>query len=176
MSVWFDGNGTQVLGSPYIGLGNRFNARFDISAKSIEQYLEDVVISTLSLGMSTDKGDIKAKTGANVYIFNEKLQFFLPYAACLIATAGIYAIGLWSLHVNGATARNSFLQYATTMSSSKSVHALVAESSKRNEDVSKGLGNLELKFGNILVMTEDGSGRRRKVTVQGFGTREELGE
>ncbi|KAF4445367.1 hypothetical protein F53441_10916 [Fusarium austroafricanum] len=96
-TIHFSGNASLVLGSPYIGLANRYNARFNISAESIERYLQDVVVSTISLNVSTHEGGVEAKVGAEVYQFSEKLQFYAGYGACLIVAAGISLFGFLSL-------------------------------------------------------------------------------
>ncbi|EXL64506.1 hypothetical protein FOPG_19230 [Fusarium oxysporum f. sp. conglutinans race 2 54008] len=88
--IFFQGNASQVLGSPYIGLADRYNARFNISTANIEKYLQDVVVSTISLKMSTHNGDIGALVGAEVYQFSEKAQFFAGYGACLLVAGGIF--------------------------------------------------------------------------------------
>ncbi|CVK86887.1 uncharacterized protein FPRN_05378 [Fusarium proliferatum] len=89
--IFFLGNASQVLGSPYIGLDDRYNAHFNISAAGIERYLQDVVISTISLGMSTHNGDINASIGAEVYQFSEKVQFIAGYGACIVIALSIFA-------------------------------------------------------------------------------------
>jgi hypothetical protein len=94
--IFFQGNASQVLGSPYIGLVDRYNARFNISAASIEKYLQDVVISTISLKMSTHDGDVSAFIGAEVYQFSEKIQFIAGYGACLLVAVGIFVFSYLS--------------------------------------------------------------------------------
>jgi hypothetical protein len=96
--IFFLGNASQVLGSPYIGLVNRYNARFNISAANVEKFLEDVVVSTISLKMSTHNGDINASIGTEVYQFSEKIQFFAGYGACLFVAFGIFAFSYLSMN------------------------------------------------------------------------------
>ncbi|KAF5703519.1 oleate hydratase [Fusarium mundagurra] len=98
--IFFSGNASQVLGSPYIGLSDRYNAEFNISAESIERYLQDVVVSTISLNMSTYNRDVIALTGADVYEFSEKAQFFAGYGACLVVAGFISLFGCLSLNWN----------------------------------------------------------------------------
>lgn len=165
---WFDGNATNVLGSPYIGINDRFNPSFNISAENLQRYLQDVVISTLSLNMSTNNDKIEAKVGENVYVFNSKLQFYAPYAACLFVVACIYIQGLWSLRANGSSAGSSFLQFATTTSTSNALRGMAAEcSSGGDENFSEGLSNLRLRFGVLL-------GSPDAAPVYGFGTENEV--
>lgn len=82
-SRFFQGNATEVLSSPYIGMKDRFSTKLNITPDKIERYMQDVVISTISLGISTHNGDVTADTGAEVYKFDEKVQFFAGYGSCL---------------------------------------------------------------------------------------------
>ncbi|KAI8685426.1 hypothetical protein NCS55_00214800 [Fusarium keratoplasticum] len=148
LALSFQGNASLVLGSPYIGLHDKYNPQFNISAENIERFLQDVVISTLSLGTSTHNGDIKALVGTEVYVFSEKLQFFLPYGVCLGMGLLINFYGFWCWRRNGSAAGNSFLQFATTTSSSKTLNELVALCPGGDEHVPKKLKELELQFVN----------------------------
>ncbi|RBR15624.1 uncharacterized protein FIESC28_07265 [Fusarium coffeatum] len=80
-SRFFQGNATEVLGSPYVGMKDRFSTELDITPEKIERYLQDVVVSTISLGVSTHDGDVQAKTGAEIYKFSDKVQFFAGYGS-----------------------------------------------------------------------------------------------
>ncbi|KAI8723113.1 hypothetical protein NCS52_00166300 [Fusarium sp. LHS14.1] len=142
----FQGNASLVLGSPYIGLHDKYDPQFNISAGNIERFLQDVVISTLSLGTSTHNGDIKALVGAEVYVFSEKFQFFLPYGVCLGMGFLINLYGFWCWRRNGSAAGNSFLQFATTTGSSKTLNKLVAPCTEGDEHLPKELKELELRF------------------------------
>ncbi|RSL74372.1 hypothetical protein CEP53_000263 [Fusarium sp. AF-6] len=84
VSRHFTGNASQVLSSPYIGVFDRYDPRLDISAKKIERFFQDVVISTLSIGMSTHQGEIQGRVGTEVYRFSEHQQFYPPYAVSAV--------------------------------------------------------------------------------------------
>jgi hypothetical protein len=62
---------------------DRFSTELNITPEKIERYLQDVVISTVSLGISTHNGDVKGDIGAEVYKFEEKVQFFAGYGSSL---------------------------------------------------------------------------------------------
>ncbi|RSM07172.1 hypothetical protein CDV31_008724 [Fusarium ambrosium] len=143
----FQGNASLVLGSPYIGLNDKYNPQFNISAENIERFLQDVVISTLSLNASTHNGDIKALEGTEVYVFSEKLQFFLPYGVCLAMGFLINFCGFLCWRRNGTAAGNSFLQFATTTGSCKTLNELVALNPGGEENASEELMELELQVG-----------------------------
>ncbi|KAM0429227.1 hypothetical protein ACHAPT_006441 [Fusarium lateritium] len=142
----FEGNASQILGSPYIGLDDKYNPEFKISAGSIERFLQDVVISTLSLGTSTHDGDIEALVGTEIYVFNEKLQFYLPYGLCLFVAFVINAYGVWCWRRNGSTAGDSFLQFVTTTGSDRTLNGLAAKYPGGDENVPKELRELKLQF------------------------------
>lgn len=134
------------MGSPYIGLDDKFNARFNISAESIQRFLQDVVISTISMGTSTHNGDIEALVGTEVYVFAEKLQFYIPYWMCFFITFVINLYGVWCWRQNGSSAGNSFLQFATTTGSSKTLNKLAALCPGGDDHVPKELKEIELQF------------------------------
>jgi len=96
-SRFFQGNATEVLSSPYVGMKDRFSTELDITPDRIERYLQDVVVSTISLGISTHNGDLKADTGAEVYKFNEKIQFFAGYGSSLAVSLCISIFGCFSM-------------------------------------------------------------------------------
>ncbi|SPO06444.1 uncharacterized protein DNG_09134 [Cephalotrichum gorgonifer] len=101
VAVFYMGNASQVMGSPYIGLDDRYNPRFTISAKGIQKYLDDVVISTIYLKTSTHKGEIQALKGGQVYLWSGKMPFFFGYGSCLVATIGVYVMAWLDLKANG---------------------------------------------------------------------------
>ncbi|UPK91290.1 hypothetical protein LCI18_002225 [Fusarium solani-melongenae] len=99
-SRYFGGNASQVLSSPYIGIFDRYEPKLDISADKIEHFFQDVVISTLSIGMSTHQGDIEARVGAEVYRFNAQIQFYVPYGVCAVVALLINAYGAFCWYQN----------------------------------------------------------------------------
>ena len=91
------GPALEALSSPYIGFDYFHDEQLDIAAENIERYLEDLTISTISLGMSTHNGGVKAKVGAEVYQFNEKVQFFVGYGVCLVVSICICLFSFFSV-------------------------------------------------------------------------------
>ncbi|OHE92330.1 hypothetical protein CORC01_12392 [Colletotrichum orchidophilum] len=78
------GPGSLAAGSPYIGLVDKFNLALDIKPATIERYLQDVVVSTISLNQMpsgplwVNADPVEALIGTNVYRFSEPWQFYAP--------------------------------------------------------------------------------------------------
>jgi hypothetical protein len=168
LQLSFKGNATRILGSPYISPGAQALPKFNITPDSIQQFLQDFIVSTVALNDPSDplwvnQGAIQAYRGSNVYTFDEQIQFYAPYSAVLVATMGVYLVGLWSLHKNGVSASSSFLQFAMTMSTSRSLQLAAQPCSVGGgENVSRELNGLRLRVG-----THEGG-------LEGFGTENEL--
>ncbi|KAF4777785.1 hypothetical protein HER10_EVM0007446 [Colletotrichum scovillei] len=174
------GPGSLAAGSPYIGLEDKFNPTLDISPQSIERYLQDVVISTVSLNQMSagplwvNSQPVEALAGANIYSFSEPWQFYAPYVSCLVVTLIVYILGWRAIYRNGCSAGNSFLQFVVTTSTSSRLHELGKPCSiGGSESFSKGLKEVKLRFG-IKRTTSDveaGDGDERVVVL---GTESEI--
>ncbi|CAG7562060.1 unnamed protein product [Fusarium equiseti] len=75
--VWFEkpvlfGNASDAVHSPYLGM-DKFNTKINVTPEKIERYLQDVVVSTVSLGLSKHNGGVKAR-------YDDKLQEALQRA------------------------------------------------------------------------------------------------
>jgi hypothetical protein len=181
--IYYRGNGTGIFGSPYIGLDVMHEPKFHITPDSIQSFLQDLVVSTIALSgegddaLWTNQGDIEALRGDNVYTFNGKLQFFVPYGMCLLVTAGIYVLGLWSLRQNEVSAGGSFLQFATTTATSRTLHQVAGTCSVGGaESVSRELRDLRLRFGTLRSRQhdDDAESEHSRLLVAGFGTESEI--
>ncbi|CAG9992159.1 unnamed protein product [Clonostachys byssicola] len=175
---YYSGSATGVFGSPYIGLNNTNEPNIIITADRIQRFLQDLVISTISFSdpsepLWVNQGDIEAMVGSEIYMFNEKMQFFAPYAACLVVTAAIYILGLWSLYKNGVSASNSFLQFVTTTSTSDTLHQVAETCSFGGaENMSQDLKDLRLRFAarGRTESDEEAGGEDSQLLVAGFVT------
>lgn len=127
-----------------------------------------MVISTLSLKMSINNGDIEAKAGDNVYKFNAKFQSYVPYTSCLCGAACIYVYGLLCLRRHGVSPGSSSLQFAATTSMGNTLRTIATDCSRGGEEnVSESLKNLKLRFGLLLSDSNP-------IPVYGFETKDEL--
>ncbi|KAL4785694.1 hypothetical protein BJX76DRAFT_324040 [Aspergillus varians] len=166
LTVSFARNASKVLGSPYIGLDDRYNPQFNISAESIERYLQDVVISTISLNSSTHNGDIPAKFGGQMYLFSAKLHLFAGYGSCLVVTLVIYAFALRELkHNGGQQAASGFLDFGMAISASNRVREIGENHIAGDSNASKDLEDIRLRFGVPLG---------KPAACYAFGTEDEL--
>lgn len=158
-----------AVGSPYIGFHDRYKPRVHLTAETLQAYMQDVVLSVTTLDPGLPASELsQGLTGANVYLFTEPLQFYAPYAACLVATMLIYVLGYRALHLNGASAGNSFLQFVTTTSTSDVLRQLGQECSIGGiENTSKELKNTRLRFGTKSTMDESGASTGTSVAVFG---------
>ncbi|KAM0276297.1 hypothetical protein ACHAQH_006886 [Verticillium albo-atrum] len=166
-------NMTLAVGSPYIGMYDKFSPEIFLSPETIQRYLQDLVISTLSLNPKgkpiwTNGPDIEALEGGETYVFDAKVQFFVPYAACLLVAAIIYACGIWALWKNGEPAGKSFLQFVTAVSTSKTLQEGCG--SLKDGDPTQNLKEIKLRYG--VGRTFDSSGS--STCVSGFGTVDEV--
>ncbi|KAF6817468.1 hypothetical protein CSOJ01_02390 [Colletotrichum sojae] len=158
-----------ALDNPYVGYHDKYKPRVHLTTETLQSYLRDVVISvtTLSPGLSSTKS-AHGFTGANVYLFTEPLQFYVPYIACLVVTMLIYVLGYRALHLNGASAGNSFLQFVATTSTSDALHQLGQECSVGGiENTSKDLRNVRLRFGTRSAVDDSGAPTGADVAVFG---------
>ncbi|CRK16204.1 hypothetical protein BN1723_010888 [Verticillium longisporum] len=166
-------NMTYVVGSPYIGMTDRFNPQVSLTPETVQKYLQDIVISTLSLNpknkpLWTNGPDIPALEGGATYIFDSKLQFFLPYGVCLLVAALVYIHGIWAMWKNGQPAGKSLLQFATAVSTSKTLQDTC--SSRTEGDAFENIKEIKLRYGVGRSFDSAGS----IIYVTGFGTVDEV--
>ncbi|KAM0323343.1 hypothetical protein ACHAQA_008936 [Verticillium albo-atrum] len=168
-------NETLAVASPYIGMVDRFHPKVHLSPKTMQAYIQDVVISIISLNprdkaLWTNGPDIEGLEGGETFVFDAQVQFYAPYAACLLAGAVAYAVGIWALWKNGEPAGKSFLQFVTAMVTSKALQDL-SEKHNAQEDgeATQKLNNLKLRYG-VGRSSHGNSGGY----VAGFGTVDEL--
>lgn len=149
------------------------NVTVNITAESLQNYLQNVVISTIALNMPEHllwkSPPITILNGTNVYTFDTPAQFYGPYAACLVATLIIYVVGLVSLEMNGVSAGNSFLQYVCTTRISQTLQNLGERCTfGGQEDIVRELRDVPLLFGIKNRCPDEPDNERGDMA--GFGT------
>lgn len=112
------------------------------------------MISTISLNPAsgdpiwTNSDPIDAMEGAETYIFEEKIQFYVPYGACLFVAACIYILGLYAMWKSGSPAGGSLIQFVTTLSASERLRELGEQCSLGRNDQAMGLlEDLQIRYG-----------------------------
>lgn len=145
---------------------NTFNPANDINPTEelLNTLLYNITISALSLGTWKDNVTVNTILYHNTYHFSHRKNLILPYSICLGVALIFAAIAIWSLHQNRTPAADGgFLQVMMATRGHTEMERLVLrDGSKSGHGVSKELGNLEVRFGELV-----GEGR------VGFGTVEE---
>ncbi|KAF6831402.1 hypothetical protein CMUS01_07361 [Colletotrichum musicola] len=154
---------------PYIGYHDKFKPRVHLTPETLQSYLQDVVLSVTTLDPGLPSLEVaQGVTGANMYLSTEPSQFYVPYIACLVVTVLINVSGYRALHLNGASAGNSFLQFVATTSTSDNLHQLGQECSVGGiENTSKDLRNVRLRFGTKSALDDSGAPTGADVAVFG---------
>ncbi|RPA72600.1 hypothetical protein BJ508DRAFT_381488 [Ascobolus immersus RN42] len=174
--------------------------RLQATPAMLEQAFENVTVSLPMMGLEgwNTSVPIKVHQWANVYEFNAILLLG-PYGGAILISFIFGTVGLFALRHNGwvSAKGNSFLQVATTISAPEAT-ALREEAAKCDkggeENFSKDLLKLELRFGQLIGDSADGSVtemstksvstgykatevarvRQRMGPASGFGTADEL--
>jgi hypothetical protein len=134
---------------------------FTFNQEILNEALANVTISALALN---DRHDLVPGTETrmfNVYHFQHKLVFFLPYTLLLVLTIPILILGLVALQQNGVSAiSGGFLQILMTTTGRTTLEAVAAKSSLGGqENVSKELRDMEVRFGELVDVEEAGESK-----------------
>jgi hypothetical protein len=131
--------------------------------------------AAIYLGNWPETVQVEVNNTHNIYSFEGKLQFFLPYGLCLILALPLLYLGLQSLHHNGVSAMDGgFLQLLMTTSGSRTLDKAIAGGCIGGEEnVSESLKELKVRFGEFTASDADAAGTR--VARAGFGTEDEVG-
>ena len=169
---------TAFVASSFVNTSTYGQLNVNVTPEKLQEYLTNVIVSALALNTNGETlwqtDSIPVRSGANVYAFNQRVQFYTPYGACLIATLLIYALGLRSLYQNGVSAGNSFLQHVSASRISDRLDNAGIQSSRGgDESFSDEFKELELQYGIKRISTT----QQTHVEVgrlTGFGTVDEI--
>jgi hypothetical protein len=134
-------------------------SKFD--PKIATDLLINTTISALTLNDRFDIVNGTESRNFNVYRFEHKLAFFLPYYLVLGLAIPIIALGLVALYVqnHGVSAINGgFLQVLMTTTGRTEIEAVITKGSGTlggYENVSKELRDMEVRFGEFIDIDED---------------------
>ncbi|KAL8996887.1 MAG: hypothetical protein Q9169_003698 [Polycauliona sp. 2 TL-2023] len=145
--------------------------QFVVTEESLNDALFNLTLSAaLQLGFWTDTVVADVTSQLNVYSFTSPMQLLAPYLVCLFLSFPLLLIGLRSLRLNGVSAiQGGFVQVMMTTMGSRRLEEAVAGGCVGGENnVSKKLGNLKVRFGELV-------GKEGKGVRAGFGTEDEVG-
>ncbi|KAI4680744.1 uncharacterized protein J4E84_007884 [Alternaria hordeiaustralica] len=125
------------------------------------ELLINTTISALALNQRFDIVNGTETRTFNIYRFENKLAFFLPYGLSLALAIPILALGLVALYVqnHGVSAINGgFMQLLMTTTGRGSLEAVVMRGSGTlggYENVSEELRGMEVRFGELVEVSGD---------------------
>jgi hypothetical protein len=134
-------------------------SKFD--PKMATDLLINTTISALTLNDRFDMVNGSELRNLNVYRFEHKLAFFLPYGLILGLAIPTIALGLVALYMqnHGVSAMNGgFLQVLMTTTGRTEMEAVIKKGSGTmggDENVSKELREMEVQFGELIDNDED---------------------
>jgi hypothetical protein len=149
----------------YDTIGVQDHVTFD--PEMANELLINTTISALALNKRFDIVNGTESHTFNIYRFQDKLVFFLPYGLCLGLAIPILVLGLIALHVhnNGVSAiTGGFVQILMTTTGRTEIEAAILKGSATlggHENITKELEDLEIRFGELF----DEENVREKSTV-----------
>jgi hypothetical protein len=169
-------NDTIVLESSlfqYTFADNEEGLIFNISEASLNSMLQNITLSTLSLGFWNTSTEVITGNFVNTYSFSgsRRYNLIIPYAVCLVVSLGFVVVGLFSLFENSVAASNGFLQTVQTSRGSTAMDFAAKGSSLGGPDnVPRVLEDLELMFGEL----KEPDGKYGVIRRAGWGTKSEV--
>ena len=116
--------------STLVTVDDNGNMQFDISPARMEELLQNVTISVLSVSPSNISTTILWSNTANFYTFYRPINLLLPYSLSLTAAIFFIVLGLLALKSNGISASSGgFLQTLTTARASETLNHVAEKSS-----------------------------------------------
>jgi hypothetical protein len=125
---------------------------FSFTEELLNEALANITISSLSLNTHFQKVDGTSTRVFNVYHFENRLSFYLPYGLCLIFTLPVLVLGLSALQHNGVTAMDGgFVQLLMTTTGRTVIEdAAGAGCMGGEENVPKELKKMRVRFGEMV--------------------------
>ncbi|KAF2125621.1 hypothetical protein P153DRAFT_359973 [Dothidotthia symphoricarpi CBS 119687] len=124
----------------------------DFSEALLNEALANITISALSLNTWYDVVHGSSTKVMNVYHFERKLSFYLPYGLCLLLTLPVLAVGLLALRHNGVSAIDGgFVQILMTTTGHTELDRVAMKGCLGGEkNIPKELEMLKIRFGELL--------------------------
>ena len=137
---------------------------FNISAARMEQLLQNITISMLSISPANVSTAVVQTNTVNFYSFHRPLNLLLPYFLSLASALFFVVLGLLALKNNGVSASSGgFLQILTTTRGSEALDRVAVKSSLGGaENMTRELQEMQILYGELTP--KEGS-----TVVQRFG-------
>jgi hypothetical protein len=118
----------------------------------LNEALANITISSLALNKHFESVNGTSTRVFNVYHFENRLSFYLPYGLCLLFTLPVLVLGLLALHHNGVTAIDGgFVQLLmTTTGQTKIEDAIGAGCLGGEENIPNELKRMRVRFGEMV--------------------------
>ncbi|OAL55276.1 hypothetical protein IQ07DRAFT_627422, partial [Pyrenochaeta sp. DS3sAY3a] len=142
------------------GVSYEFNPEdWTINEQSINDYLTNVTISTLSLDLGRNKTAVNVTEYRTIYEFSAPLNLIVPYALSYAIALAFVTIGIWSLHQNGVPAIDGgFLQVMSSTVGRTQMEDLVIASQRSGGKGGKNQDLLDMKIRYGELVDEGGEG------------------
>lgn len=142
---------------------------FNITQDSMQETLQNIVISILTLNQTTTQTTVSETTTINVYSFSDPARLIIPYFLSIFLSLGFIILGGHALLSNGISASTGGLfQTLCTTRGSEQLHDLASQGCLGGrENVPEDLKSLSVMFG----VFKDNSGER---PIAGLGTEDEI--
>jgi hypothetical protein len=125
---------------------------FTVTEELLNEALVNITISSLALNKRSDLVNGTSTSVFNVYHFENRLSFFLPYSLCLLFSLPVLVLGLLALRHNGVTAIDGgFVQLLmTTTGQTKIEDAVRSGCLGGEENVSNEMKRIRVRFREMV--------------------------
>lgn len=132
-----------------------------LNATVLQTYLENTIISMLTLSNQNVSTMITTNQYVNHYSFASPARLVIPYAVTLLVALVFIVFGIFAMVQNGVSASSGgFIQLLCTTKGSQTLEDITLENSLGGDSVSDDLKNLVVKYGQL---------KNKDVARAGFG-------
>lgn len=129
----------------------------------------------MSLGYQYAMVPVTTMEYRNVYVFEDMVHFFVPYAVCSLVALVYVVVGIFALKRNGVPATDGgFLQIMMATRGRTEMEELVLKTGfVGTKNLPKELLDMQVRLGGMVAEIEHVSGETEVRQLVGFGTMEE---
>jgi hypothetical protein len=131
--------------------------------------LVNLTIAAISLNLWHDVVGGNVTRLYNVYRFEHRLNFFLPYGLCMLLTVPILTLGLFALRHNGVSAIDGgFLQVLMTAATGDTAIERAARPGcfGGKENIPEELEKLKVRFGELTATDGEITGETKSLSIE----------